>query len=440
MKVLFKTILIFIFLLPTTLFCTGNDLIAYVTSRAIPFQDLSDMEPLFQRASASRLVLMGEASHGTHEYYVWRDSISRRLIREYGFRFVAVEGDWASLYELNRYVKGLPGAASSAREVLQALDRWPLWMWGNDEVVAFAEWIRDFNQGKPIEKRVGFYGMDVYDEWRSKEMILSYLSEYNQTLYQKASSLLDCFLPFDKDSWTYARGLTQGYDDCSNAMEQLLDMIKSGRDKLENMSDDTYFSLVQHAMVARHAEQFYRKSATRANDASAWNSRVLHMHLTINRLSDKYGEDSRGIVWAHNTHVGDARFTDMHHFGQKNIGQLAREYHDPERVFLIGFTTHRGTVQAGMHWGGMRQVMRIPRAVNGSMEYVAYKTGIRQFLLVFDEEDRQHAAFISPIGHRAVGVVYNPQNDHRQYVGSIVPLRYDAFLFFRETRALYPLR
>lgn len=417
----------------------GNDLAGYIASRAIGFQSASDLDSMISIASGRKLVLMGEASHGTHEYYAWRDSISRRLIAEHGFRFIAVEGDWAALYELNRYVKDMPGAAQHVLEVLRGLDRWPLWMWGNQEVVALAEWLRMFNEGLPDNQKVGFYGMDVYDEWRSIQTIGEVIRSHSEELYLQAQVYLDCMVAFKDDSWSYARDVAGGGRACDHAFSELFGLIVSAREhQLSGMDNETFFYLKQNARVAKNAEKFYRKSVI-YRDASSWNARARHMHVTVERLLHKYGSGAKGIVWAHNTHIGDARFTDMGRWGQENIGHLSREQHGPDHVFLLGFTTYRGHVQAGAEWGARRQRMRIPRAVTGSMEYLSNRTGKDRFLLIFDDDDRTHHSFSQVLGHRAVGVVYDPNNDHRQFVPSIIPLRYDAFIFFRETNALNPL-
>jgi len=412
----------------------------YIAGRAKPVTSSANLDPIIQAAGDRKLALLGEASHGTHEYYAWRDSISRRLIVEMGFNFIAVEGDWASLYELNRYVKNMPGAASSAREVLLGLDRWPLWMWGNEEVVALAEWLREFNEPLPAEEKVGFYGMDVYDEWRSKRALLDLLAELNPDLHKQVHALLACFRPFNGDSWAYARSVQRGMQSCEGEFQQIVKLVE---EELAGQSDIyryDHFYVLQNALVVMHAEKFYRK-AVASQDASSWNSRANYMNLTVNRLLELYGPDSKGIVWAHNTHVGDARFTEMRQFRQENIGQMAREQHGPENVFIVGFSTYRGNVKAGSEWGSAMRNMRVPGARSNSIENKFSQTGLDRFVMVFNEEDRQHEAFNEPIGNRAIGVVYTPARDHQQnYVLSIVPLRYDAMLFFRETRALNPLR
>jgi erythromycin esterase len=417
----------------------GNDLEKYIKDQAIPLSGSADLNRLVNAAGNKRLVLLGEASHGTHEYYFWRDAISRRLISEKEFNFIAVEGDFASLYELNRYVKDMPGAANSARDVLENLDRWPQWMWGNEEVLALAEWLREYNDKLPFDRKVGFYGMDVYDEWRSKDAVLDLLRKQDREIFGQVRDYYNCFQSYDRDSWSYARGVQQGRPDCSDQTLAVVDLIRSSRDRFNELSDYEYFYLLQNTYVKHNAEKFYRKSATR-HDASSWNSRVHHMHETVNRLLDLYGEGSGGIVWAHNTHIGDARFTDMYNAGNQNIGELSRVHHGPENIFSVGFTTYKGRVMAGAQWGSRQQVKRIASARRNSVEYILNKTDLPAFYLLFDDEDRTHEEFMEPRGHRAVGVVYNPVNEPRQYVNTILPLRYDAFIFFHETKALNPLR
>ncbi len=432
-------VFVFNFCSYATLSSTGN-LTEYIAGRAQPLVSATDLDAIIHAAGNRKLVLLGEASHGTHEYYAWRDSITRRLILEKGYNFIAVEGDWPSLYELNRYVKNMPGASASAREVLLGLDRWPLWMWGNHEVAELAEWLRRHNEGLPFEKKVGFYGMDVYDEWRSKRALLAMLEELDLSLHKQVYALLACFSAFGGDSWAYAQSVQRGRHSCDTELGQMVQLIREEIENFDSLGEYEKFYLIQNALVVKHAEKFYRK-AVASQDASSWNSRVNYMNLTVNRLLELYGTDSKGIVWAHNTHVGDARFTEMRQFGQLNIGHLAREQHGADNVFIVGFSTYRGHVKAGSGWGSPMQIMRVPRARVQSIEYIFNQAGIDRFVMVFNDNDRRHEVFSQPHGNRAIGVVYNPLRDHLQnYVLSIVPLRYDAMIFFHETRALSPLR
>lgn len=406
--------------------------------KAIPLVSEKSLDQLITAAGHKKLVLLGEASHGTHEYYAWRDQISRKLIENHQFDFIAVEGDFASLYELNKYVKNSEGAANSAREVLLKLDRWPTWMWANEEVVALAEWLRAHNDTLPQNQKVGFYGMDVYDEWKSMQRVLEVLKNVNASLYNSVQSHYDCFNPQKGESWQYAQAVKFGRSSCATPTKNAVELIKNNRNSLNDLTDEAYFYLLQNALVMQNAEKFYRKSIA-SEDASSWNARAIHMHETVSDLLTLYGENAKGIVWAHNTHIGDANFTSMRNFDQKNIGQLSRQKHGSDNVFLIGFTTYEGKVMAGSSWGSEMEEMTIPKATQNSVEAKLHQTGLEAFYLIFDEQDRSDEKMNQVLGNRAVGVVYNPRNDNRQFVPTILPLRYDAIIYFRETKALQPL-
>ena len=433
-------LILFVSLINCTLDANNEEgLENYIESRAIELKSSSDLAPLIDAAGEANLVLLGEASHGTYEYYIWRDSISRRLIEEKGYNFIAVEGDWASLFELNKYVKNLPGAAENAEYVLWNLDRWPTWMWGNREIIGLAEWLREYNDGLPDEEKVGFYGMDVYDEWRSKKMVLELLEKHFEQLYNQVRIKYNCISPYKPDSWLYARSVAAGNPNCKDEFAGVVELLSESRDML-NVSDYDYFYLLQNAYVVKNAEKFYRKSVV-SRDASSWNSRVTHMHETVERLLDYYGEGAKGIVWAHNTHIGDAQYTEMRNWGQVNIGQLSRSKHGANNVLLIGFGTYKGSVKAGSEWEGRMRRMVIPNAAPDSHEEILSKVSFDSYFLHFNQADRNHDELMAPRGNRAVGVVYNPRNDHQQnYVNTILPLRYDAFIFFQETNALNSLR
>ncbi|MDD4606613.1 MAG: erythromycin esterase family protein, partial [Dysgonamonadaceae bacterium] len=225
--------------------------------KAVPLDGDASLDRLISAAADKELVLLGEASHGTHEYYLWRDKISRRLISEQNFSFIAVEGDFASLYHLNRYVKNLDGAANSAREILLKLHRWPTWMWANEEVVALAEWLRSHNDNLPQDKKVGFYGMDVYDEWNSKKAALDLLKTTDQTAYEYVKEQYNCFGQHKGDSWSYAHAVRAGKENCATATKNVVEYIRSNRNNFPELSDDAYFYLLQNTIVVHNAEEFY---------------------------------------------------------------------------------------------------------------------------------------------------------------------------------------
>ena len=428
-----KHLIGFLMILSSLFSCAQN-----FEHKVIPLNDESSLNSLLGATMDKRLVLLGEASHGTHEYYFWRDKISRRLIAEQNFNFIAVEGDFASLYHLNNYVKNIPGAASNAKEVLLKLDRWPTWMWANEEVVELAEWLRNHNDQLPQNKKVGFYGMDVYDEWNSKKVVLDLLKTTDQTAYTYVKNQYACFAPHVGDSWKYAHAVRGGKKKCAMATKNVVDYVRDNRVKLKALPDDTYFYLLQNTIVVQNAEEFYRESVASDGPAS-WNSRVHHMHETVNDLLTFYGDHAKGIVWAHNTHIGDAKYSSMQKREEKNIGQLSREDMGADKVLLIGFTTFEGKVIAGSGWGSPMQEMTIPPAIPNSIEYRLNKIADEKFYMIFDEKDREEKN-LKIMGNRAVGVVYNPTRDERQFVPTVIPMRYDALFFFKKTTALKILK
>ncbi|MDY0199970.1 MAG: erythromycin esterase family protein [Tenuifilaceae bacterium] len=423
----------FLFIFGSMFFSAQN-----IEQKVIPLDGDASLDSLISAAANKELVLLGEASHGTHEYYLWRDKISRRLILELDFSFIAVEGDFASLYHLNRYVKNLDGAAKSAKEVLLKLDRWPTWMWANEEVVALAEWLRSHNDKLPQDKKVGFYGMDVYDEWNSKKVVLDLLKTTNQTHYLYVKEQYECFNPHKGDSWSYAHAVRYGKGNCAAATKNVVEFIRNNRSNFPELSDDIYFYLLQNSIVVHNAEEFYRESVASEGRIS-WNSRVHHMHGTVNDLLNLYGVNSKGIVWAHNTHIGDAEYTSMRNTGERNIGQLTREGLGNDNVLLVGFTTYKGKVMAGSSWGSPMKKMTIPPAITNSIEHKLNQIDQENFYLIFDDAARKEEN-LNVMGNRAVGVVYNPKNDKYQFVPTIVPLRYDALFFFKTTTALRVLK
>ena len=408
-----------------------------IRSLATPLKKSADLDPLMEMIGDSRYVLLGEASHGTSEYYTWRSEISQRLISEKGFSFIAVEGDWPDCYSVNRYVKGIEG--KSAEDVLHAFSRWPTWMWANREIVDLAEWLRDYNNYRPQDMQVGFFGLDVYSLWESMHSVLEYLDGLDPDLARTARRAYSCFEPYEEDAQEYARATALVPTSCEDEAVRILTALKSKGAELREDSRDAYFNAEQNALVARNAELYYR-TIVRGGPGS-WNVRDNHMMETLNRLMDHHGPRSKAIVWEHNTHIGDARFTDMARSGMVNVGQLARQEHERDGVVLVGFGTHRGTVIAGSEWGAPMKRMRVPEAREGSYEAAMKKAGIPNSLFIFPHgEDERTRELREVHGHRAIGVVYNPRTESwGNYVPTILPGRYDAFIYLEETHALHPL-
>lgn len=400
-----------------------------------PLENAEDLDPLLERIGDSRYVLLGEASHGTHEYYTWRAEISKRLIEEKGFSFIAVEGDWPDCYKINRWIKDLPGSGSSITEVLQSFKRWPTWMWANWEVAAFARWLKNYNSALAPEEKIGFYGLDVYSLWESMEIIVNYLEKEDPDTAGLARRVADCFEPYRKnDSYVTAyRGLNQR---CRNEVVQLLTEVRQNIEKYQD-EREAGLNTELNALVMKNAEKYYEAMAS--FDSSSWNVRDSHMVETLNVLMDYHDHHSKVIIWEHNTHIGDARATDMAAHGMHNVGQLVRQQHQDEGVVLVGFGSYEGSVTAGEFWGAEMQQMPLPKAIDGSLEKILHQFAGTNKLLIFNDDSPLKEIFSERLGHRAVGVVYDPHHERGNYVSSVVSDRYDAFLFIDKTKALHPL-
>ncbi|KAB7705316.1 erythromycin esterase family protein [Bacillus aerolatus] len=408
-----------------------------VKNYAIPFDTNEDLTKITEEIGEAKIVLLGEASHGTSEFYSVRAALSKRLIEEKGFSVIAVEGDWPSAQHVNRYIKGYGEEKKEARDVLKAFNRWPAWMWANEEIAAFIEWLRSYNKKSSTEQKVGFYGIDIYSLWESMEEVLQYLSREKSAgvdlaLARKAFS---CFEPFNRQPENYAISTLNFSEVCIDEVSKLLASIRAHE---ENYKDDQEadLNLRVNALVTKNAEKYYR--AMVQNDALSWNIRDEHMVEAINELRNYHGKEAKILIWEHNTHIGDASATDMKNEGMINVGQLIREQNNKESVYAVGFGTHRGTVIAAEKWGVPFKKIEVPPARKDSWEDVLHNTGAFNKLLTFTEENRH--LFDSWIGHRAIGVVYNPEYEaYGNYVPSKIGSRYDAFIYIDQTRALEPL-
>ncbi|TVQ10854.1 MAG: erythromycin esterase family protein [Balneolaceae bacterium] len=402
----------------------------------ISLENPENLVQITDRAADARIVLLGEATHGTSEFYVWRDRISRELIENKGFNFILVEGDWSSAYRVNRYIRQLPGAPATAAEALEGFNRWPQWMWNNREVLDMVEWLRSYNDGKSAGEKVGFYGMDMYAMWESIGQVTAKAGQHDSRIGNRLQAKYECLTRFGEDHRAYLESVARGGQHCGNNAENALALIREGMGGLAESDPAAWFNLEQQALVVRNAERHYR--AMLSGGAGSWNERVDHFKATLNRMLEFKGEGSKGIVWAHNTHVGDARATDMAGAGMRNIGQLSRQKYGAEQVFSIGFGTYEGQVLAGRQWGDQMQVMDIPPAANGSLEALLNTMSPDVFAVHLGEDFA--GVFSDPIGHRAIGVTYNPVTEARQnYVSTVWPQRYDAFIFIKNTGVLEAL-
>ncbi len=395
---------------------------------------MEDLKGLTDRIGDKKIVMLGEASHGTHEFYTWRSYISQRLIEDHGFNFIAVEGDWPDLFEVNNFIQN-DSVSEDVGEVLHRFDRWPTWMWANWEIAALAEKMKSHNHRHP-DTKVGIYGLDVYSLWDSLHSIIKYLEENDPEALEKAKEAIRCFEPYkEEDGIAYARASMMVPEPCREEVVALLKETQTARFQKTGTKHQV-FDAEQNALIAANAEKYYRTMVQ--SDAASWNVRDSHMMQTLNRLLTYYGDHSKAIVWAHNTHIGDSSATDMAEEGMYNIGEFARAaYH--QDVALVGFGTYSGSVIAGSAWGAEMQKVTLPEAMPESWESLLHEAGAGNKYVMMDELQDTFFAH-QRIGHRAVGVVYRPQFErYGNYVPSVVAKRYDAFIFIDHTHALHPL-
>jgi erythromycin esterase-like protein len=398
-----------------------------------------DFDPLLERVADARVVLLGEASHGSYDYYRLREQLTRRLIAECGFSFVAVEGDWPDCERVNRSVTLAPGGDPDPQVALERFERWPTWMWSNAEVSRFCQWLRAWNSERPEPGRVGFHGLDIYSLWESMQAIFDYLGEEDPGSLEAAQEAYRCFEPYGRQVEEYGIASRFVSARCEDEVVTLLARTReraaatgsAGADRADR------FAAWQNAEVIAQAERYYR--AMVGGGPESWNIRDTHMTDTLDRLLDRYGPLSRGVVWAHNTHVGDARATDMAGAGLINIGQLARERYGADGTVLVGFGSYQGRVVAAPRWGAPAEVMTVPPARPGTLEDRLHTMLPERAVLILSHGDRPDW-LTAEADHRAIGVVYDPSFEQwGNYVPTRLGERYDAFVWCDRTSALHPL-
>lgn len=412
-----------------------ENLINAIKEHSLPLNDQS-MTKIIEEIGNARIVIIGEASHGTSEFYTIRAELSKRLITEKGFTIIAVEGDWPSVQAVNRYVKGYEDGEVSASDVLKkSFHRWPTWMWANEEIEEFTEWLKEKN--KKLDKKVGIYGIDLYSLFESIDEVLNFLSENPQYKVdlEHAKNAFTCFEPYNRMPEHYALSTARFSDECINEVSKLLSSLRSNEERYSDEHEED-LNVVMNALVAKNAEAYYREMM---NDSKSWNLRDLHMVEAINELLNYHGEDAKIIIWEHNTHIGDASETSMKDERMINVGQIIREQYGKENTFAIGFGTYQGTVIAAEKWGSPLKVMDVPASNLDTWEGQLHAAGEEDQLLIFTEENR--GLFNDWIGHRAIGVVYTPAYEaYGNYVPSRVGSRYDAFIYINQSNALKPLK
>ena len=404
--------------------------------------EMEDYDPLMQLIGDAPLVLIGEASHGTHEFYRERSQITKRLIKEKGFCGVAVEADWPDAYRVNRYVRGVGGDVEGV-DALSDFRRFPGWMWRNADVLDFVGWLRTYNDDLPENaNRVGFYGLDLYSLHTSIAAVLDYLQRIDPEAAERARARYSCFDHFGKDEQAYGYATAIGISESceQQVVSQLVDMHRRAAEYARRdgrIAADEYFYASQNARLVINAEKYYR-SMFRGR-VSSWNLRDQHMAETLESLRGFLGINSKLVVWAHNSHLGDARATSMGDEGEWNVGQIIRQLHGRESV-LVGFTTHHGTVTAASNWDAPAERMRVLSALDNSFEALFHQVEYERFLLCFPESDHAADALREPLLERAIGVIYRPETERAShYFRARLSEQFDAVIHFDETRAVEPL-
>ncbi|HEY0565111.1 MAG TPA: erythromycin esterase family protein [Terriglobales bacterium] len=403
------------------------------------------------RDSDARFVLIGEASHGTHDFYAIRAAITRRLIQECGFSAVVGEADWPHAYRVNRYIN-LLGSDNTAEEALRGFERFPQWMWRNQDVVEFVNWLRDWNGSVGDDRdRCGFYGMDLYSLFDSVAEVVSYLEKVDPEAARKAKERYACFEGYNEDTQAYGYAAHFNLDESceQGVIQQLLEMQRNGASlnpaEDGRLAADEFFRAEQNARLVKNAEEYYRSMF--GGRVSSWNMRDQHMAETLENLCEHLTawnrRPARMVVWAHNSHLGDCSATQMARMGEFNVGQLVRERYQQQAV-LVGFTTYTGSVTAARDWDGDAERRNVRKALNGSYEELLHRVGKPSFLLNFRDQSTEMKAAINVLQEerleRAIGVIYRPESERlSHYFDANLTKQFDVVMHLDETSALVPL-
>ena len=405
----------------------------------------SDYDPLMKLVGDSHFVLLGEASHGTHEFYRERAQITKRLIKEKGFTAVAIEGDWPDAYRVNRFVCG-EGDDGDAEESLSGFKRFPTWMWRNADVLDFVGWLRQYNDRIPERaSKIGFYGLDLYSLHTSIEEVLAYLRKIDPEEARRARARYSCFEHFGEDPQSYAIAASASHNhSCEEeVIRQLVELRRRASEYARRdggLAEDEYFFAEQNARLVKNAEHYYRSMFY--GRTSSWNLRDRHMMETLESLVThlrKTRPDQKIVIWEHNSHLGDARATQMHDHNELNLGQLVREKYEDDAL-LVGFTTYGGSVTAASEWDAPAERKVVRDALPESYEALFHDVGVERFFLDLHSASAVRQHLREPRLERAIGVIYLPETERMShYFEARLSEQFDAILHFDETRAVEPL-
>ncbi|MDH3655262.1 MAG: protein-L-isoaspartate(D-aspartate) O-methyltransferase [Myxococcales bacterium] len=402
-----------------------------------PISDIGEAElgPFLEQIGDARVVLLGEASHGTSEFYRMRTRITTELVMRRGFNIVAIEGDWPDAARVDHHVRGLDFPVHED----PPFTRFPTWMWRNREVLELVAWLKSHNELiKDPERRVGFHGLDLYSLYKSLDAVLHYLNDVDPKAAKIAGERYACLSPWERDPALYGRAaISRGYAECERPVVAVLRDLLERRLDYARADGDRFFDATSNAHLVAAAEEYYR--VMYYGGPASWNLRDQHMFDTLGRLLEFRGSDAKAVVWAHNSHVGDARATEMGAArGEHNVGQLCRERFG-DAVFSIGFGTHTGTVAAATDWDGPMEIKKVRPSHPSSYERLCHDSSVPAFLLSlrYPSRDAVREELASPRLERAIGVIYRPETElESHYFQAALPWQFDAYVWFDETRAV----
>jgi protein-L-isoaspartate(D-aspartate) O-methyltransferase len=399
----------------------------------IPSIESVNLTALLERIGDARVVLLGEATHGTAEFYDMRARISRELIQHKGFRFIAVEADWPDAAQIDHFIRGT--RLDPTEEA--TFSRFPTWMWANTQVLELTKWLRDYNRRfSSVDEAVGFYGLDLYSLYASIDAVIHYLDEVDEDAAAIARRRYGCLTPWQKDPATYgAMALSSKHHSCEHEVVAMLNAMMDKRLAYAAQDGRRFLDAVSNARLVKNAEQYYR--IMYQGSVKSWNLRDQHMFDSLKHLLDFHGKDSKAIVWAHNSHLGNAAATEMGARGEINVGYLCRQ-HFAQRAFLIGFGTHHGTVAAASDWGAPMEIKTVRPSHPGSYERLCHDAGLNAFLLPLKDGQQPYVRELTqPRLERAIGVIYRPETEiASHYFSASLPQQFDEYIWFDQTRAV----
>lgn len=419
------------------IYSDADNLQDLIQKRAIPIRHDRDLKSLAKKIPHVSALLLGESTHGTKEFYESRAILTKQLIEDGRVKFVSVEGSWNVIYQLNRFVLGLDDQEKTAEDLLRQHAFWPHWMWANQEFADFINWLHLYNKRRNLDERIAIYGLDIYDSPLVMARLQEFIGEHTN-LQSELFEAFACLPKYGESIWNYASAIASGAEDCKEEMELIRTTLKEKLPQIIPNQRQLIFYKTEMAEVLVSAELYYR--TVYQGGADSWNARARHMASQFLRLIDFYERRSGlGIYWAHNTHIGDARATSTGLQGFDNIGMIARQHLGVEQVYLLGQSSTSGGVLAGTAFNQPSQVFQMPAPKEESFDKMLHEHRLARFFVPFHRDDVLNRNLAQATPQRAIGIVYNPEDETHNYVPSVVPMRYDGLLFFRETSPLTPL-